>query len=126
MNDFEKAILYHIAFDAGILPIEDINTDINRSLSSVSPEEARVFKRKFRKIWRKAIKKMLNDNKTSKHTRAYIQEQSGLGSKGPSRSQKRYRKSIILQEIRTVMEPMIKDFQKVKRNRSKEASAEGS
>lgn len=53
LKGLDKMLLFHVMFEMGIIPIEDIEFDFRRILDQFTPEEARKSKRKFRKLWRK-------------------------------------------------------------------------
>lgn len=56
VTDFNKIDFFkQVAFyNAGIAPIKHFRHDASRDLSTLSPDEARKLKRKFRKLWRRA------------------------------------------------------------------------
>ena len=94
--DILKKLLSDIAFNnLGIAPIDGdkITADFNRTLDSVSPKEARKMKRKFRKLWRKYAQ----DGKLPKR----YTERLGLGSKEPTREQKKARKEEVLRRVKS-------------------------
>ena len=49
-----------LALDAGILPFDDCprRFDFNKFLESMPPDEARIAKRKFRKLWRRISRRI--------------------------------------------------------------------
>ena len=71
----------------GIIPAMTGN-QLTKMLNSMTPEEKRFTKRKFRKVWRKFAK---SDKKAA--------EIMGLGSLAPTEAQKRNRAAIISVEI---------------------------
>ena len=71
----------------GIVPAMTGN-QLTAMLKSMSPEERRLAKRKFRKVWRKFAK---SDKKAA--------DFMGLGNLKPSKDQKRNRSAIISIEI---------------------------
>jgi hypothetical protein len=73
MNDIHKIAIYTVYLEEGIAPIERIRDNVNKQLSSMSPDEARKMKRKFRKLWRKCYKKDLKcrSNESYKDILAY-------------------------------------------------------
>lgn len=52
----QKFTMYRLAFDLGIVPLEPDAGDVNCALKDTSPQDARVAKRKFRKLWRRISK----------------------------------------------------------------------
>lgn len=88
-------LLETVSHELGIAPIKTIHHDYNRILAGLSPEEARMAKRKFRKAWRKVA----NDLIKKKISGKYIKQTLGIGSDRPTRSQKNTRKTIVLGHI---------------------------
>ncbi len=86
-----RRFLAHLAmFEEGLVPYEVFYSDINRSLSSVSPEDARKMRRKFRKIWRK----LLAADRATRKWPEKTKQKYGVGM-NPSKKQKRIRKSLV-------------------------------
>lgn len=79
----------------GIVPISsiDLRHDINRYLASLSPEDARRMRRKFRKLWRSAAKKP-QKFVSDKHIKKL-----GLGTPEPTREQKLARKAEVSRRV---------------------------
>lgn len=81
--------------------------DANRILlESMTPAEARVAKRKFRKAWRSAAKARISavahcGPKRRAFVATSVERDVGLGVKQPSRNQKRGRKSTVYTALRT-------------------------
>lgn len=103
MNQHDKVLLDAIWHMIGIAPIQTNTgkTDINIILSTLPPEEARVMKRKFRKMWRNLVKKRLARPKVNK---AAVMQTFGLHpqkdeSAIPTKSQKINRKRIVMQHV---------------------------
>jgi hypothetical protein len=95
MKDPILKLVFETAYHSvGIVPIESTAADYNRYLASLSPEEQRKMKRKFRKLWRKFAK-----NPGRFISPVYI-KQMGLGAQEPSKNQKRARKSEVARRIR--------------------------
>ena len=57
MNDREKILLELRMLDEGIVPNTSHKKNVEDQLSTMSPEDARKAKRKWRKIKRKALKR---------------------------------------------------------------------
>lgn len=93
MRAVEKAIFVSAQFDAGIVPIEDPSFDMRKPLGTLDPTDARKTKRKFRKAWRKQLKKLTDKRRTS--TRESVIAALGVGQKAPSRHHKRARKALV-------------------------------
>jgi len=80
--------VYH---ELGIAPIGCTSYDFNKIFSSLSFEEARKMKRKFRKIWRKCAK-------NAKYSSQY-RKQLGIGVRSPTKEQKTNRKREVKRHI---------------------------
>jgi hypothetical protein len=83
-NEINDILTMAAFLELGIAPIKHSTDDIDRILSSLSPEEARKMKRKFRKVWRSIVAKKAKKSQTN----AY-----GLGAENPSKSQRNRRKA---------------------------------
>jgi len=111
----ERDIVTKIFRDAaahglGIAPLsyESLRQDMGQVLASLPPEEARKAKRKFRKLWRKAVRRKQQSGKYSH----YIQRAAGLGDPHPRPGHKFYRKSEVIRMIEAeIVEPMIRTSQ---------------
>lgn len=90
----------------GILPFRAgrLEHDMGREHATMSPDEARASKRKFRKAWRKAAKvarrKAIEKPSMKSHTERYVIDQMGLGNAGPDRKHKRARKYAVAMMVR--------------------------
>ena len=62
MNDREKILLELRMLDEGIVPNTSPKKNVKDQLGTMSPEDARKAKRKWRKIKRKALKRSPNRN----------------------------------------------------------------
>lgn len=67
-NPVLKIAFQHVMLKAGILPITSSVTDVNRIMNQqgLSEDDQRVLKRKFRKLWRSAAKRV-NDSESGTH-----------------------------------------------------------
>lgn len=87
----------------GIVPLgvgelsADTWQDINRILAAMPPEEARRMKRKFRKEWRRIVKRRLDHGGRKGRREA---NEVGLGFPTPRRSHKNCRKQKVSFEVR--------------------------
>lgn len=116
LRDVDKAFIYYVMFEKGIVPMENPSMDMTRALKDISPEEARTFKRKFRKVWRKAWKKVIEQG--NKHAVKYQTAALGVGKKSPTRAEKLARKSMVFNLVwQDQIKPMLAEFEKVKRER---------
>ena len=55
MNTSEKALLRLFLLEEGVIPITDMNETVSDALKKMPPEQARKLKRKYRKLWKKAL-----------------------------------------------------------------------
>ena len=95
-------LVSNLAINMGIAPIDVVHHDANRALASLSPEDQRIAKRKFRKLWRSLARGMLATSGPKS-----VQRQLGLGAEFPTKSQKNNRKARVSLEIaRRVREAM--------------------
>lgn len=109
MNALDKLRRNLKFFEAGIIPIgipDDLAPtsaeawhDMNRILESMPPEEARIAKRKFRKLWRAAAKAELRNKKVKRNCGRKTAASLGLGVVEPKRSHKNMRKWRVAREI---------------------------
>lgn len=91
-TDIDRIMINTVMMEEGIVPIFEPTHDVARALATLSPEDARKAKRRFRKLWRKALKKMLaEDNKSS-----YRATLAGKGKKVPSKAERLHRKRMVL------------------------------
>lgn len=86
LNQLEKILMQNLYITAGLAPSNDIFHDMTKTLSTLSADEQKKSKRKFRKMWRKlaASKKHLYYD--------YATKSLGLGSAHPTKAQKKARK----------------------------------
>lgn len=102
LRDVDKALVHHVMFSEGIVPIEQVEHDIRRTLKNVTPEEARKLKRKFRKLWRKIAKSQLNAEKNSSRfaaLKASADRHLGKGKRVPSRWERTERKRLVFNAL---------------------------
>jgi hypothetical protein len=111
IQDIERIFLLGTMLDNGIVPYEDSNANISPLLSQLSKEDARKARRKFRKLWRKAM----TSEAKSFFSNQRLKSELGVGNKVPTTAQIRARKIVVLQNLfRTVVVPAIKNFKKDK------------
>lgn len=85
-------------FELGIVPIEKTAHDMRRALNQLPPEEARAMKRKFRKLWRKAIRSEAALYQTPSQKSAQekrVKTTYGVGKQVPSRNDLNNRKKLV-------------------------------
>jgi bisphosphoglycerate-dependent phosphoglycerate mutase len=100
-------------FNAGIVPMEDPKMDVRKALENVSEEEARVLKRKFRKLWRKL-------EKAEKKPAQLGPDGKPLASKQPSRAEKLRRKQQVSRMFwEQQITPMLQRFKNLEDTRKK-------
>lgn len=99
-------ILYDIfltqaAYDAAIIPIayDNLKHDMNRILVNLSPEESRIIRRKYRKIWRNLIRKNICQNSNDLILSSAIAHKAGLGKTNPDAQNFLTRKQIVFREL---------------------------
>jgi hypothetical protein len=61
MTIHENILIMMKMLDEGIIPFSWPLRDLDASLSTLDSKEQKVAKRKFRKLWRKALKNMRNN-----------------------------------------------------------------
>jgi hypothetical protein len=97
-------------FEQGIIPMEKIDSDMRRVLAQLPADEARTLRRKFRKLWRRAVKQ-LTAGMTDKLARP-IKAVHGLGKNTPSRAEQHARKQLVFNVLwKEHIEPMIRNFE---------------
>ena len=97
LNDMKIQIEF---MNRGIVPLGGDGAplwgDINRILANLPPAEARAMKRKFRKEWRKVVKRHVRHG--GKKGRSAV-DRLGMGNPQPIRKQKNSRKASVLNGI---------------------------
>lgn len=114
LRDVDRAIIQAVMFEQGILPMEKTHFDMRRVLAQLSPDEARVLKRKFRKLWRQAMKKEVNG--ASQHRREsrnkILSSALGVGKPAPTREQRQARKQLVFNALwQELIAPLIEKFE---------------
>ena len=84
LNQLEKILMQNLYITAGLAPCVDVFQDMSKTLASLSADEQKKSKRKFRKMWRKLA--------ASKNHPFYATKSLGLGSAHPTKAQKKARK----------------------------------
>lgn len=82
----------------GIVPLDTTQSDINRILAELPPEEANKMRRKFRKMWRAALSRFEDRNK-SRAAREGMRASTGKGKPEPTRAHRRSRKQLVMNEV---------------------------
>ncbi len=123
LRPVDKAFIHSVMFELGILPIEDPTLDMRVPLRQLSPEEARVVKRKFRKMWRKCMKAQVGNPKGKHDAVKAIQTKLGVGKHVPSRHERLERKRLVYNRIwEEVIGPMLIKFENPERGPKTEES----
>lgn len=109
----DRMFIHYVALELGIVPLEDVDVDIRTGLSQLSPEEARRMKRKFRKLWRRYARE---EEGRSVYNKKYARMRLGMGTRVPSRAQKKARKELVRRRLwEEFIAPQIKRFEAVER-----------
>jgi hypothetical protein len=113
LRDVDRAFIHGVMFQLGILPMEKTDLDMRRALSQLPPEEAHALKRKFRKLWRKAMRSELgNGPKTRGIKEDTAKKKYGVGKHVPSREERNARKQLVFDVVwKNAIEPMLKRFE---------------
>lgn len=112
LRDVDRAIIQAVMFQSGILPMEKTDLDMRRALQQLSPEEARVLKRKFRKLWRKAMRAEVGNGKTRTSKEEQQKAKLGVGKHVPSRSERNARKQLVFDKLwNEVIGPLVENFE---------------
>ncbi len=130
LRPVDKAFINSVMFDVGILPMEHTGLDMGRPLKQISVEEARVIKRKFRKMWRKLMQKeiterisvgksiqpMRNAEDVADRAKKSVKLKFGSGKQIPSKQDKLNRKRAVFEFIWTnTIAPMLSKFENPER-----------
>jgi len=113
LREVDRALIHSVMFQLGILPMEKTDLDMRRPLQQLSAEESRVLKRKFRKLWRKAMRAEIGNGQRTKAAREISAKQKyGVGKHVPSRQERNNRKQLVFDLLwEDVIEPMVKNFE---------------
>lgn len=122
LRPVDKAFIHSVMFELGILPIEDPTLDMRVPLRQMSPEEARVIKRKFRKLWRKLMRAQVGNpkGKQGEAKAAQAQQKLGVGKHVPSRHERLERKRLVYERVwEEIIVPMLIRFENPERGPKK-------
>lgn len=124
LRDVDRAFIQAVMFQLGILPMEKTNLDMRRALQQLTPDEARTLKRKFRKLWRKAMRAEIGNGPNTRETKERIAKHKyGVGKHVPSRAQRTARKQLVFNVLwQQVIEPMLKNFENPDNSEGKKQS----
>lgn len=100
LRPVDKAFIHSTMFELGIVPIEDPRLDMRRGLDQLSPEDASKMKRKFRKLWRKALREDKTKRKSSKEkTLKEVGARYGVGKMTVNKNEKYERKKLVYESL---------------------------
>lgn len=100
LRPVDKAFIHSTMFELGIAPIEDPRLDMRRGLDQLSPEDASKMKRKFRKLWRKALRENKTTVKSWKEkTLKEVGSRYGVGKTTVSKHEKYERKRLVYESL---------------------------
>lgn len=102
MQILDKILLQNAMFNEGIVPFDTSRTNVNTALQSVTPDEARKMKRKFRKMWRKLARAANTRDKVRMGFKNTFNDSTGKTSALRTRQikeQNRCRKSAVLMDM---------------------------
>lgn len=110
INENEKTLLTIAMLRDGVIPIENTVHDMNRSLDSLSKDDSRKTKRKFRKLWRKLAKADVK-RFAPKNQKLEFSSRFGFKGQNPSREQREARKDIVQHHyLQDVVRPILHNF----------------
>jgi len=116
LRDVDRALIQAVMFQLGILPMESTELDMRRVLQEFDPGEARTFRRKFRKVWRQAMKASLAAGgepmtKSQEQQEERVKRSLGVGKQVPSRAERNARKKLVFDKLwREAIGPMLQRF----------------
>jgi len=116
---FVNDILLQLAMlDAGIVPFASTGRIIDEKslklidqrIASMSPENQRLVKRKFRKLWKKAVRALNNHRVTAGFSELDARVYGGV-DKRPTNHQKRNRRGVVLWYLKSQFDDQNSDKQ---------------
>jgi len=110
MSSSHDMMIQLLMLDAGIVPFvpsswipdEKKMNLIDKRIASLAPVERRQVKRKFRKLWRKAVR-ALDAERRSQGLPAIHHEICGVKSQNPTARQKQSRRGVVIWLLRKEM-----------------------
>jgi hypothetical protein len=117
LRDVDRILIHQVHFQAGILPMEKTDLDMRRALQQLPPDEARQLKRKFRKLWRRAMQETLvaggqPATRSQSNQEDAAKRRLGVGKQVPSRAERNARKQLVFNQLwASVIAPLIKRFE---------------
>lgn len=102
MSSPHDIVMQLLMLDAGIIPFTDswvVDSEkmnlIDKRIATLEPAERRKVKRKFRKLWRKAVRVLDADRRRDGLSEIH-REMCGLNTPNPSNKQKQARRFAVL------------------------------
>jgi len=92
----DDIIMMLVSLELGILPPDNSQKS---NLASLEYDDARVMKRKFRKLWKKALELEVR----SGVPRDRLNKYTGCGEKFPSAKQMSYRRALVTKYVKTLI-----------------------
>lgn len=86
----DRMLIMTTMLNMNVLPLEFINHDMRRVLAQLPVDVARTMRRKFRKLWRREVKK---DGPRAQASHV------GLGKQVPSRNERNERKRLVFEAL---------------------------
>jgi len=110
MSSPHDIMIQLLMLDAGIIPFssgwvcdtEKLNL-IDKRIATLSPIERRQVKRKFRKLWRKAVRALDAERRRNKLPEIH-HEMCGVNCKEPTVRQKQSRRAVVIWLLRKEMQ----------------------
>ena len=130
LRDVEKTLIQAVHLQVGILPMEKTELDMRRALQQMPPDDARKAKRRFRKLWRRAMQDVLVAGgapmtKSQSNAEDATKRRLGVGKQVPSRAERNARKQLVFNQLwATVIEPLVKQFDNPENARPNVVAAE--
>jgi hypothetical protein len=112
-REVDRAFIYAVMFQLGILPMENVKNDMRVPLNQLPAEESRALKRKFRKLWRKAMRAEIHNCLQKRELHELIAKKKyGVGKQNATRLQKNARKQLVFSVLwNDYIEPTLKKFE---------------
>lgn len=101
MNELLKLLHHNAYINEGIVPMHlgMSARDMNEVLANLPQDEALRMKRKFRKVWKKALKWKKMRSKYAWSKKHFDTRSNANSQCAPNKSQKLYRKQIVMEYI---------------------------
>jgi len=116
LRDVDRALIQAVMFQLGILPMESTELDMRRILQEFTFDEARAFRRKFRKVWRQSMRASLAargepTTRSQEQQEERLKRTLGVGKQVPSRAERNARKKLVFDRLwKEAIDPMLQRF----------------